>query len=253
MGLILSTLEQVERKVDQIASGSRKSESQTPDTCPSTTEPPHSPRPTFAVPLPKTAGIQKLMAWPEVRRLLQADFSDLKQWNALDLNAEQWLVHISEQFDDGLPIDQPINLTLTDEENMEGIEVGQNGEYLTRNYIEVLCTIYFQSFHAIYPILDTHTFLTITLPRVCNNDFDETDEGSTLVLLVLALGSLAYEGSTGDSVINELGHVALGVRGGTASRPPGLKFLNEARRRMGLVLAKWNLANLQSLILTAYE
>jgi hypothetical protein len=50
---------------------------------------------------------------------------------------------------------------------------------LNGTYVKNLCAAYFQLFYCVYPILESRQF------------YSERYEGSALVLLVLALGSLA--------------------------------------------------------------
>ena len=211
--------------------------------------PPQLTPPAFTVPSQNTTESQGFLAWPEVRRLLQINTS-LPQWNSIEKTAEQWLVDVSGQFGHDLPIDKHMKIRFTDiDELAEG--QGQEFKFLSRSYVELSCEVYFESFHTIYPILDAQQFSTTTLPRICNNSFDEGDEGSAIVLAVIALGELAHEGATGEPVVNEAGHTASGVRGGTVSRPPGLSLIHEAQRRLGLMFTKWTLASLQCHILMA--
>ena len=200
------------------------------------------------MPARKSTDIQRILTWPVVRKLLQLDSSTLPHFAGIEENAEQWLVMISRRFEGEVPIDRRMDLQFT---NNETIEKAPGSATLTRSYVENLASIYFQTFHAIYPILDIDAFSKTILPRVCNHSFQEEDEGSALVLLVLALGTLAYEGSTGDPIIDVAGNYTTGIRGGTVSRPPGLELLNEGRRRMGLIVTKWSVTSLQCFVLTA--
>jgi hypothetical protein len=112
------------------------------------------------------------------------------------------------------------------------------------------CSVYFETFHCSYPVLDRSHFFSTILPQVCSQSFSEANSRSALVLLVIALGVLAQEGAVGDPILDEAGWQT-GIRGGSVERPPGLMFLNEARRKMGVALTEWNLDNLLSYILCA--
>ena len=147
-----------------------------------------------------------------------------------------------------LPVDWSMDIFYTETGDLN-LERGRSIT-LNKEYVESLCVAYFQSFHCIYPILDRHYFYAELLPQVCRQSFSEAYEGSALVLLVLALGSVAQEGATGSSLVDEAGRET-GIRGGTALRPPGLLFLNEAKRRLGVALTSWTLNNLQCCILFA--
>lgn len=98
--------------------------------------------------------------------------------------------------------------------------------------------------------MDRQNFISDTLTRVKAEGFDG-DTDSVIALLVFALGELAIEGSTGSPIEFHDGRPS-GIRGGTASRPPGLALFNEARKRLGFVFTQCNLENVQILSLAAY-
>jgi len=235
---ILKNLRSLERKVDQLVLSPA---SPIPRPQDSTS---HS----FTVPAQTSTEIQRILTWPEVRRLLSLDNSDLLYWEGINENPEQWLVRITRSFQQDVPIGGRMNLQYT---SGELTEKAPTSTTLTKNYVETLCSIYFQTFHAIYPIVDSQSFTKTILPRVCNHSFQEDDEGSALVLVILALGTLAYEGYSGNPIVDETEQYTTGIRGGSASRPPGLDLLNEGRRRMGFILTNWNLTSLQYMVLTA--
>ena len=121
---------------------------------------------------------------------------------------------------------------------------------LTRDTMHRLATVYFDSFNLYYPILDRQNFISDTLTRVHSEGFDG-DTDSVIALLVFALGELAIEGSDGNPIEVYKGRSS-GVRGGTAIKPPGLALFNEARKRIGFVLTKFELENVQIFSLAAY-
>jgi hypothetical protein len=201
----------------------------------------------FRVPPRQNTEVHKLLGWPAVQTVLSRDGADLSEWDGHNQGTENWLMDISMDFA-ALPVDWPTDIFYTETGDLN-LEIGRSIT-LNKEYVESVCAVYFQSFHCIYPVLDQYYFYTELLPQVCRQSFSETYEGSALVLMVLALGSVAQEGATGSSLVDEAGSET-GIRGGTVLRPPGLVFLNEARRRLGFALTAWTLNSLQCCILFA--
>ncbi|PQE23421.1 hypothetical protein CJF30_00010494 [Rutstroemia sp. NJR-2017a BBW] len=201
----------------------------------------------FQVPARRATEIHNLLAWPAVQALLECDGANLSQWDGHSQPAESWLIEISTDFPK-LAVDRPVDILYSESGTLD--LGGYRSINLNKAYVESLCAAYFRSFHCTYPILDPYYFYNDLLPQVCGQSFSEAHEGSALVLLVLALGSVAQEGSTGSSFVDDAGRET-GIRGGTVLRPPGHIFLTEAKRRLGLVLTCWNLNNLQCCILFA--
>ncbi|RDW87600.1 hypothetical protein BP5796_03294 [Coleophoma crateriformis] len=201
--------------------------------------------PSFQVPQRQTTEVHKLLQWPAVQNLLQSEGVDVSRWQGDSKGTEGWLIEVTKAFGYGLPLDRPMDILYAD-----GAELNLNidGSFtLNKEYVEGLCEAYFQSFHCMYPILDRKLFYVETLPRVVRQSFSEAQEGSSLVLLVLALGSIT-QGSLTSTPILDSGRDT-GIRGGTPERPPGLVFLNEAKRRFGISLTNWSLVNLETCIL----
>ncbi|XMA13627.1 hypothetical protein WAI453_006418 [Rhynchosporium graminicola] len=201
----------------------------------------------FQVPARQATAIQNLLAWPAVQSLLECDGVNLSRWHGHYQGTESWLKAISADFPK-MAIDQPMEISYSE----HGILVLMENRSISLNriYVESLCAAYFRTFHCTFPILDLHDFYNDLLPRICSQSFGEAHEGSALVLLVLALGSLAQEGATGSPINDETGRET-GIRGGTVLQPPGHMFLTEARRRLGFAMTSWNLNNLQCFILLA--
>lgn len=201
----------------------------------------------FQVPAPQGKDTDNILAWPAVQAILERDGIKPSQWNPQSQGTENWLTSISTEFPK-LAVDRPVDILYSD----LGVLVlrGSPSIHLNKSYIESLCTAYFQSFHCVYPMLDPDQFYHDLLPKVCDQSFSEECEESALVLMVLAIGSVAQEGAAGSPVVDEAGRET-GVRGGTLVRPPGHLFLTEAKRRMGLGFTYWNLNNLQCTILFA--
>lgn len=234
---MLSTVQNIERKIDQLA--------------PALQNPfpvPQLPLHSFSIPSSKSTDVQRLLTWPEVRQLLKVELSDLPRWDGIDKTAEEWLIHISHEFRKEALKDERAHPHMA---NKVLAERNIEQALLDRNYVGMLSNKYFQSFHSICPILDAKVFHSTILPRVQNNSFSDKDDASALVLVVLALGAVAYEGSIGVPVTFQAGDTKGGIRGGTVLQPPGLNFLNEAQRKMGLKFNDWSLSSLQSHLLTA--
>lgn len=114
-----------------------------------------------------------------------------------------------------------------------------------------LCKAYFDTFNLAFPILDRHSFMTMTMPAIFNEGFNQ-DINSTLAFLVFALGDVALAGTDGLPIHATNGHPS-GVKGGSKDKPPGLDFFNEARKRMGFNLTDCNLENVQIFTLARYS
>jgi len=121
---------------------------------------------------------------------------------------------------------------------------------LTRGAMHDMAKSYFDTFNFIYPFMDRQNFISDTLTRVHTEGFDG-DTDSVISLLIFALGELAIEGAQGPPVEVYNGRPS-GVRGGTATKPPGLAYFNEARKRMGFVTSQCDLETVQIFSLAAY-
>ncbi|KAJ4290108.1 hypothetical protein N0V88_006614 [Collariella sp. IMI 366227] len=108
---------------------------------------------------------------------------------------------------------------------------------------------YFDSLNLLCPILNRHSFMSETLPRLFNNGLSHSME-STIAILVFALGEVAIAGTEGLPVHASNGRPS-GIKGGTKDRPPGLDLFNEARRRMGFNLTECSLENVQIFALSS--
>ncbi len=188
------------------------------------------------------------LAWPAIQALLQCESINLSQWDGETRSVEKWLVDITQDFHISLPLSGHRDIHYDDNAALN-LEPGQPMT-LNRGYVETICSIYFETFHCTYPILDRSHFFSAILPQVCSQSFDETNPGSALVLLVLSLGVLAQEGATGVPIPDEAGWQT-GVRGGYVERPPGIDFLNAAKSRLSMALTEWSLDSLSAYILCA--
>jgi hypothetical protein len=121
---------------------------------------------------------------------------------------------------------------------------------LDYNTMHGLATSYFDTFNLIYPFMDRQNFISDTLTKVHSEGFNG-DADSVIALLVFALGELARQGIRGDPIEGYNGRPS-GLRGGTLEKPPGLGLFNEARSRLGYVVADMELENVQVFLLSAY-
>jgi hypothetical protein len=121
---------------------------------------------------------------------------------------------------------------------------------LDYNTMHELATSYFDLFNLIYPFMDRQNFILNTLAKVHSEGFG-IDAESVIALLVFALGELAEQGIRGDPIEIYNGRPR-GLRGGTLEKPHGLGLFNEARSRLGYVIADMELQNVQIFLLSAY-
>jgi hypothetical protein len=240
---ILDRLQSLEGKIDRLPSTSHRS-SQQPSPGVTARNQPYS----------YTSAAHKILAWPATQQLLAQSLpSSLGSLKGLEQEGAAFLIGVEEG-----------RLGLTLEEALQDrpfvgmqsqaarIMGGERMTFpaLTRDVMQRLATAYFDTFNLLYPLLDRQTFLADSMTRVLTEGFDgETD--SVISLLVFALGELAIEGCRGDPIEVHEGRPS-GVRGGTATRPPGLALFNEARKRIGFLLTECELENVQAFNLVAY-
>lgn len=210
---------------------------------------PASPNTPSSIPYGYKIEARTLLAWPAVRTLLQGDLQ-IPIWDGENDGGEKWLTRISNECECPMPTDEPLNFNFDSESPSQVWDTGPMR--LTKNVIESLCEAFFRSFHAIYPILDRRHFYSDTLPEAYSSSFDQNNGCSTLVLLVLALGTVAQEGVSGKPILEEPTGRSTGIKGGSPQRPPGLAFWNEASRRLGGMILQYDLNMLQSFILLSW-
>jgi hypothetical protein len=195
----------------------------------------------------------KMLAWPVIQQLLfQTLPSNIADLKSLEQEGPGFIVRTQ----DGTP-SLPQDESLQDrpfvamQSRASRASGGERTTFprLTRDMMGQLATAYFDTFNFIYPFMDRQNFISDTLMKVHTECFD-SDPDSVIALLVFALGELAIEGSRGDPIEVYKGRPR-GVRGGTASKPPGLALFNEARKRIGFVLTDCDLENVQIYSLTA--
>lgn len=121
---------------------------------------------------------------------------------------------------------------------------------LTTDEIYEISDAYFETFNTIYPLLNRATFINEIVQRLLRYGYEDGGFDCVLALLVLALGQVAIEGVSGES-ISVVNDKPSGFHGGSSSHPPGLGLFNEARRRLGFVSTQCNLQNVQIMHLQA--
>lgn len=165
--------------------------------------------------------------WPAVMEVLPADFNAARETLARDYivdmesHRQPLPIHIN------VPPNYDSNYWLTS---------------LPLSAIKGLADAYFAVFHRNNPVLDKFQFFSSTLNAAIESNFGYDTE-SCIILIVLALGCLAVKAY-------EEGDFALPSRMASTTRgfvrpewydlvlddPPGLKFFNEARHRIGLLM-----------------
>jgi hypothetical protein len=193
----------------------------------------------------------KILRWPAIQNLLQQSNSNLAaDIRHLTIDGPGWLLSIMRHSHmEGLPLDERVPdqpFLGMQRDRTDGLRVIFPG--YPPEAIHQLCTIYFDSYNLVYPILDRQTFFDTALARIVSEGFGTGDTDSALTLLVMSLGKLASESSLGPS-INSVNGRPSGIRGGSGSRPPGLDLFNEARARMGFTMTQCQLENVQILSL----
>jgi hypothetical protein len=187
-----------------------------------------------------------MLTWPAIQQLLlQALPSNIGDLTRLEHEGSAFIVWVQEGTPN-LPVDEVLQ-----ESQATRTSGGARITFpcLTHGIMHKLATAYFDTFNFIYPFMDRQSFISDTLRKVHAEGFN-SDTESVIALLVFALGELAIEGSRGNPIEAYKGRPS-GVRGGTASKPPGLALFNEARKRIGFVLTDCDLENVQIYSLAA--
>jgi hypothetical protein len=195
----------------------------------------------------------KMLAWPAIQQLLfQSLPSSVADLMSLDQEGPGFIVRTQEGILK-LPLDESLQdrrfVAMQSQASRASGGARTIFPRLTQDIMQHLATAYFDTFNFIYPFMDRQTFISGTLSKVHTEGFDNEPD-SVIALLVFALGELAIEGSRGNPIEVYKGRPS-GVRGGTASQPPGLALFNEARKRIGFVLTDCDLENVQIYSLAA--
>jgi hypothetical protein len=201
-----------------------------------------------------SSAAHKILTWPAVKQLLlQSQPTNIGDLKTLEKEGSAFLVDVqrgmsSLSLEESLHMKPFVGMQSQATRNAGGSSV--TFPDLTREVMNRLAQAYFDSFNFIYPFMDRQTFLSDTLTRVHGEGFDG-DVDSVIALLIFALGELAIEGSRGAPIETHNGRPS-GIRGGTLDKPPGIGLFNEARKRMGFVMAHCELENVQIFSLAAY-
>lgn len=197
-----------------------------------------------------TSAVHKVMAWPMVRQILEQTQPNIPDLHAVILDHDPPSGMIEQQARRRkLPVEGVEAMTLGERASL-GLPLdtpttpgGLRMAEIDWQNMEPLAKAYFDTFNLMYPIMDRQSFMNQVLPSVVSDRFDES-VASTLVCLVLALGSVAVADTQSIPVMEYKGRPT-GVKGGTLDRPPGLPFFNEARKRLGFNMSDCSLENVQ--------
>lgn len=200
----------------------------------------------------------KILLWPKIYEFLRKSGADGHEMlKLLDKEGTPWLLHLElEKHKKVLPCDA--HLSSIPSSIPSNIPSTGMTTPLSRVRFDVLneelmlkCQeSYFNTFNVLYPLLDRADFDRNVYPDVLANGFGYGDFNSIIALLVFSLGKMAYDGVWGDPISDTNGSPS-GIRGGSASRPPGLDMFNEARKRLGFIATQTSLENIVILQLTA--
>ncbi|EHK96338.1 hypothetical protein M7I_7983 [Glarea lozoyensis 74030] len=210
-------------------------------------------RGTRSQPYRHASAAHKMLTWPAIQQLLiQAVPANVGDMRSLEQEGSAFIVRMH-QGQGPMPMDECLEETafLGMQTPATRATGGPRVTFpdLTRDVMQRLANAYFDSFNMLYPFMDRQNFMADILAMVQTEGFDGETE-SVLALLVFALGELAIEGATGIPVETYKGRPS-GVRGGSQHKPPGLSLFNEARKRLGFVLTKCDLENVQIFSLAA--
>lgn len=191
--------------------------------------------------------IRKLLTWPTIRQMLAEFDTDLEILNSQWEPVTKWLNQIADDFADELSSGAPVRFT----NRFGSHHWDSNMKVVTPATIEEYISLFFTSYHCMYPILDEDYFRQVTIPSAADKGFDSSDPQTTLILLVMALGEVAREGVAGQPIKDNATDQHTGVRGGDKCHPPGLAFLQEATKMIGQFMTRLDVTVLHCLILFA--
>lgn len=162
------------------------------------------------------------------------------QW----MPVEKWLKEISAGYTDDLTCAKAVRFAT-------GTQSYWDSEWIvvTSTMVHNYTTLFFSSYHTLYPILDEDYLRNHTIPFAAQGKFSQFDQNTTLILLVMALGEVAQQSVTGEPLVDPSTNQPTGVRGGTKGQPPGLNFIMEARSRIGQGMTKMDITVLHCYIL----
>lgn len=200
------------------------------------------------------SSVSRMLEWPTIRQLLEGlGQKSQSAQSELDLStlADGIRDSITSLPTDGVQAmgisnNNVLQVPLQFQNSSRGIDL--NAPTIDWDTMQRLTKGYFDAFNFLHPILDRQWFSSNMLTSILNNGFQE-DSMSAVVLLVFALGEVAYTAS--EVPISTFKGRPSGIKGGTIDRPPGIAYFNEARKRMGFSLAEVSVENVQMFALAA--
>lgn len=199
-----------------------------------------------------TSIAHRILMWPAIQELIQLDQVGGGEARNFEVDGSAFLVQLQRGSQiislNEILVNQPfVGMQMQATRETGGLRVTFRD--LDYNTMHDLATSYFDTFNLIYPFMDRQNFISDTIAKVHSEGFNG-DADSIIALLIFALGELALQGIRGDPIEVFNGR-ASGIRGGTLENPPGLGFFNEARARLGYVIADMELENVQIFLLSA--
>lgn len=187
---------------------------------------------------------RKLLTWPAIRQMLSEYNVEPQIMNDQWQPVEKWLKDISAGFTDDLSSGKPVRFVTGSQSYWDSDWI-----VVTLTMVDNYTSLFFSSFHTIYPILDEDYLRTHTIPIAIHGKFNQFDQNTTLILLVMALGEVAQQSVTGGPLMDHSTNRPTGVRGGSKAHPPGLSFVMEARSRIGQGMTHMDITVLHCYIL----
>jgi hypothetical protein len=194
----------------------------------------------------------KVMSWPAVNHELHARGSQFTQdLHEICSRGSSWFVEKSKwtspatmssgRQDQSAKLNSPMPAKIS---NLYSLH--RYGEVAIKGYVEA----YFRTFNKSRPILNQAFFMREVELQLTPATSSSREIEGVLLLLVIALGQVAYEGTAGVP-IESFAKRSSGIRGGTASSSPGTSCFDEAIRRWDLTPITPTLLNIHALILQA--
>jgi hypothetical protein len=194
----------------------------------------------------------KILLWPAINEYMQQNGIETSETaSILRQEGTAWFLRLElKKYSESLPCDTALLSRSTG--HGQSLD-GQNRvtfANLTEDRMMRLTDSYFDTYNVLYPLIDRDDFEERVVSQVIEEGFGYGDSASVISLLVFALGQIAIDGQWAPPIETINGQES-GIRGGDATRPPGLDLFNEARKRLGFILTQTNLENIQILQLTA--
>jgi hypothetical protein len=194
----------------------------------------------------------KILLWPAINEYMQQNGIEISETaSVLKQEGTAWFLRLElKKYADSLPCDTTLlSRSIGNGQSLDG-QSRVTFANLSEDRMMRLTDSYFDTYNVLYPLIDRDDFEERVLSQVNEEGFGYGDFASVLALLVFALGQIAIDGQWAPP-IEILDGRESGIRGGDATRPPGLDLFNEARKRVGFVLTQTSLENIQILQLTA--